>query len=134
MSFNRTTKRKIKTILFCCKSFLFDFFLITCHLGGDGTVLLPFPRRNRSEKKVPVGSRSITELSLSRRHFYVSLHYWSTQNFIIFITKNKSEGCKMMRMSCPSFSVNVFRLAVGGRVLKMDDLGAPVVTCARIEV
>ena len=63
MSFNRTTKRKNKTILFCCKSFLFDLFLKTCQLlGGDGTVLLPFPRRNRSEKKVLVGSRSVTEL------------------------------------------------------------------------
>ena len=55
---------------------------------------------------------------LSRRHSYISLHYWSTQNVIIFITEKKSESCKMMRMSCPSFSDNPFRLAVGGRVVK----------------
>ena len=75
-------------------------------------------QENRSRKKKSLWDPAPAHNFLSRRHFYVSLHYWSTQNVIIFITEKKSEGCKMMRMSCPSFSDNCFRLAVGGRVLK----------------
>ena len=74
--------------------------------------------RPRKKKSLSLWDPAPAHNFLSRRHFYVSLHYWSTQHVIIFITEKKSEGCKMMRMSCPSFSDNVFRLAVGGRVVK----------------
>ena len=76
--------------------------------------------RECREKKMSLWDPALAQNFLSRRHFSVSLHYWSAQNVIIFITEKKSEGCKMMRMSCPSFSDNCFRLAVGGRVFNVN--------------